>query len=56
MGVTFIAQSHGWRGFNAERDLLDCKFTLGFVTFVLSRRPLLDRLWAMLSAAKEMSK
>lgn len=50
--MTCIIQLHGWRGFSADRDLMDCMFVVGFVTLYVSRRPLLDKIVKLLRAAK----
>lgn len=52
--MTVLCQTHKWRGFSADRDLMDCIFVCGFVTVWISRRPLLDKLVQMLERAKEM--
>lgn len=52
--MTLISQTHGWRGFSADRDLMDCMFVCGFVTIYISRRPILDKLVQMLSLEKRL--
>lgn len=47
-GLSVHIQFHHWRGFGFERDLFHWLFILGLVTVLVSRKPLLDRLIAML--------
>lgn len=51
---TLIIQTHEWRGLSASRDLFECSVTLGAITVMFSRRPLLDRLIVMLKLYKLM--
>lgn len=52
--MTFISQTHGYRGFTIDRDLVDVMIVCAFFTVYVSRRPLLDRLVAMLRAERKM--
>jgi len=55
LGRCLVCQRNVWRGFSIERDLVgDMQITLGVATFLVTRRPMLDRLWAMLKAAEGM--
>ena len=53
-GVSGAFQFHHWRGFKIERQLFHCLFVAGFVTVLLSRKPLLDRLVLMLAEYEKM--
>ena len=53
-GVSGAFQFHNWRGFKIERQLFHCLFVCGFVTVLLSRKPLLDRLVLMLAESEKM--
>lgn len=53
-GVSGVVQFHTWRAFDFERQLFHCVFVAGFVTILLSRKPLLDRLVLMLAEYEKM--
>lgn len=53
-GLSGAFQFHRWRGFKIERQLFHCLFVGGFITVLLSRKPLLDRLVLMLAEYEKM--
>jgi CO dehydrogenase/acetyl-CoA synthase epsilon subunit len=44
MYKSYLIDFHNWKGFSTEGDLIDRIIVIGFVTLVLSKASLVDRL------------